>query len=172
VDNMKGLNSHNPEREDRRRWRRFGPWVTVAVVVATVLVGSAALFMNTRGGASSSENMAAGAGAELPAFAYTSSATLAGYQAAVANQDLFAQMPCYCGCGMHSIAHHNLKECFVRPDGAYESHAASCQICVNIAADVVSLKGQGQSPKDIRQNIDAKYSKYGPSTDTPPVTEG
>jgi hypothetical protein len=139
--------------------------------VIVLVAGGAFMWAAARGGDSAPNTVAARAGGELPAFAHSSGATLAGYQAAVANQDLFMKMPCYCGCGMHATAHHNLKECFIKPDGTYESHASACQTCVNIAADVMTLKGQGLSTKDIRQNVDAKYSKYGPSTDTPPVTD-
>jgi hypothetical protein len=155
-----------------RAWRRDGIRGAALVVVIALIAGGAFLWVTARGGDPASESVAAQAGGELPAFAHTSSATLAGYQAAVANEDLFTKMPCYCGCGMHATAHHNLKECFIKPDGTYESHASGCRTCVDIAADVMTLKGQGLSAKDIRQNVDAKYSKYGPSTDTPPITEG
>ena len=160
----------------KRSRRYFGAGIAAVAVVVAVIAGAVALLATTggatEGGPSSTESAAQQADGQLPSFAYTSSETLAGYQAAVANQDLFMKMPCYCGCGMHATAHHNLKECFIKPDGTYESHASACQTCVNIAADVMTLKGQALSAKDIRQNIDAKYSKYGPSTDTPPITEG
>jgi hypothetical protein len=154
--------------------RRLHNGIRVAAVAAVVVVvaGGAFLWVAARGGNPPSESVAAQAGGELPAFAHTSSETLAAYQSAVANQDLFMKMPCYCGCGTHAIAHHNLNECFIKPDGTYESHAAGCQICIKIAADVVKWQSQGLSAKDIRQNVDSKYSRYGPSTDTPPVTDG
>jgi hypothetical protein len=160
----------------KRSRRRFGAGIAAVAVVVAVIAGGVALLVTTGGatggGPSSSGSVAAQASGELPAFAHTSSATLAGYQAAVANQDLFTKMPCYCGCGMHATAHRDLKECFIKPDGTYESHASGCRTCVDIATDVMTLRGQGLSAKDIRQNIDAKYSQYGPSTDTPPITEG
>lgn len=167
---------HKSDRHNRRRerglQRRLGLWVAALAGAAAVVAIVAAWVATSQGGASSKEAVTAGEIREFPAFAYTSDATLAGYRAAVANQDLFTQMPCYCGCGMHSIAHHNLKECFIKPDGSFESHAASCRICVDIARDVMKWQSEGKSTWQIRQDVDAKYSRYGPSTDTPPVTEG
>jgi hypothetical protein len=168
---LKTTKRNNTSGESRRRRRRIGLRVAVSSLALAVVAGVALLSVTARGGNPPAESVAAQAGGELPAFARASSATLAGYQSAVANQDLFMKMPCYCGCGMHTTAHHNLKECFIKPDGTYESHASACQTCVNIATDVMTLKGQGLSAKDIRQNVDAKYSKYGPSTDTPPITD-
>jgi hypothetical protein len=145
--------------------------VAAAALAVAVVAGGTFLWVTARGSDPAPNTVAAQVDGELPSFAHTSSATLAGYQAAVANQDLFTKMPCYCGCGMHAIAHHNLEECFIKPDGTWEEHASACQTCVNIAADVMAMKGQGASTRDIRQSVDAEYSKYGPSTDTPPVTD-
>ena len=164
------MKSKKTQRRKHNPWR-FGIRIAAAALAAAVVASAAFLWVTARGGDSAPNTVAAQVGGDMPAVARTSSATLAGYQAAVANQDLFTKMPCYCGCGMHAVAHRDLKECFIKPDGTYESHASACQTCVNIAADVMTLKGQGLSAKDIRQNIDAKYSKYGPSTDTPPVTD-
>lgn len=164
------MKSKRTQRSKQSRWE-IGIRIAAAALAVGVVAGGAFLWVSAGGGDTASTSMAAQPGGDLPAFARSSSATLAGYQAAVANQDLFKQMPCYCGCGMHAIAHRDLKECFIKPDGTWEQHASACQTCVNIAGDVMALKGQGLSTKDIRQNIDAKYSKYGPSTDTPPVTD-
>jgi hypothetical protein len=163
-------------KSKRRKTNMLSPWrigirIAVAALAVAVVGGGAFLWTTARGGNTASTSMAAQPGGEMPAFARSSSVTLAGYQSAVDNQDLFKMMPCYCGCGMHAQAHHNLKECFIQPDGTWQEHASSCQTCVNIAADVMSMKGQGLSAKTIRQNIDAKYSKYGPSTNTPPITD-
>jgi len=169
---MKKSNRHNSSRAYARLRRRLGLWVAALAGVVAVITVATAWWSTGQDGARQSATVLAGEAGGLPSFAYTSDATLAGYRAAVANQDLFKQMPCYCGCGMHSIAHHNLKECFIRPDGAFESHAAGCRICVDIALDVMKWQGEGQSTREIRQNVDATYSRYGPSTDTPPVTGG
>jgi len=38
-----------------------------------------------------------------------------------------------------------------------------CSICVDIAADVMKMTGEGKSPADIRQQIVATFSKFGPA---------
>lgn len=40
---------------------------------------------------------------------------------------------------------------------------------MDITRDVMRLLQEGKDVKEIRAYIDAEYSKYGPSTDTPPV---
>lgn len=78
--------------------------------------------------------------------------------------------PCYCGC--RQAGHTSNLSCFaksVSPEGqlTYDSHAAGCDLCLDIALDVKRLKDEGQSPLAIRQYIDAQYGSMGPSTDTP-----
>ena len=93
------------------------------------------------------------------------------YQLALANPDLFSQIPCYCGCrGVHK----NVKECFVReikPDGAvvWDDMGLACKICQDIVQDTRQMVRQNKSLAEIRIAIDQKYSRFGPSTDTPPV---
>lgn len=78
---------------------------------------------------------------------------------------LMAGIPCYCGC--HSLGHGNLLDCYIRPDGGYEQHAAGCGICGMEADDVEQMLTAGQSPEAIRTAIDAEYSSYGKPTNTP-----
>jgi hypothetical protein len=92
------------------------------------------------------------------------------YQFAAANPDILAHQPCYCGCG--AMGHDSNLACFVQEtlaDGTviFDSHAAGCGICVDIAQDVMRLTKQGLSQTEIRQYVDATYSPFGPSTDTP-----
>lgn len=92
------------------------------------------------------------------------------YQYAMDHPDELAKYPCYCGCG--NMGHASNLSCFIKPENfGFESHAAGCGICVDIAQDVMRLKGDGQSSPQIRNYIDAKYSAFGPSTDTPFPTE-
>lgn len=92
------------------------------------------------------------------------------YQYAMDHPDDLAKNPCYCGCG--NMGHTSNLSCFIKPNNeGFESHAAGCGICVDIAQDVMRLKGEGQSAPQIRNYIDAKYSAFGPSTDTPFPTE-
>jgi ferredoxin len=58
-------------------------------------------------------------------------------------------------------------DCYVKgfkPDGSVvvDDHALGCSLCVDIARDVMRLHGEGQSIKDIRAEIVATYSKFGP----------
>lgn len=107
--------------------------------------------------------------AEFPSFVYTSSTSLSAYKVAVANQDVLSSLPCYCGCGP-SLEHKNLKECFIKADGSFDDHAATCDLCGKEAVDAARWLKEGKSVKQIRELIDAKYSVFGNPTDTPPVS--
>jgi hypothetical protein len=93
------------------------------------------------------------------------------YQLALANPDVFSQIPCYCGC---PALHKNVKECFVRdvkPDGTvvWDSMGLSCKICQDIVQDTRQMVRQNKPLVEIRLAIDEKYSRFGPPTNTPPV---
>jgi len=90
------------------------------------------------------------------------------YRFAAANPDVVKQMPCYCGC--NSMDHTSNYSCFWQAEGVVELHATGCGICVDIAQDTIQGLSQGRSLADIRAQIDQDYSRFGPSTDTPPVT--
>ncbi|HRW48582.1 MAG: hypothetical protein KIT77_19545 [Caldilinea sp.] len=92
------------------------------------------------------------------------------YRFAVANPDTLAHIPCYCGCG--NMGHTSNLSCYVQSpagDGAvtFDEHANGCGICVDITQDVMRLSAEGQSLWEIRTYVDAQYSPFGPSTDTP-----
>ncbi|MBX2999006.1 MAG: hypothetical protein KF893_10900 [Caldilineaceae bacterium] len=89
------------------------------------------------------------------------------YRFAAANPEALKQMPCYCGCG--PIGHDSNYACFFRKDGLLDTHGLGCGICVEIAHDVMRGMQQGMSLAQIRTQVDADYSRYGPPTDTPPV---
>ncbi len=104
----------------------------------------------------------------FPAFVYSSASSLQGYRIAKQMPDVLEKMPCYCGCNKGNN-HHSLKECFIRPDGAYDDHASGCDVCVKEAVDASQWQQQGKSLAETRSLIDAKYQDYGQPTDTPPV---
>ncbi len=105
----------------------------LAVVFATVAAGAFACNAGQENGSSTST----GAQGEFPAFVYTTDETLAGYRAAVANPELLAKIPCYCGCGyLPDDSHQSVSDCFLNSDGTFDSHASGCQICVRIALDI------------------------------------
>jgi hypothetical protein len=107
----------------------------------------------------------------LPPFVYSSAQSLEGYRLALAQPELLAQMPCYCGCRNLSggRSHKSLKDCYFKADGSLDDHASTCDLCNKIALDAGEWQKQGLSVKDIRKRVDEKYSRYGQPTDTPPV---
>jgi len=140
-------------------WFRAAPVAAMLVLLSLALAGCGA----TRGEAQGEVPKA-----NLPAFVYTSAASLESYRLAVREQALLEQQPCYCGCVTTADPpHRNLKECFIKPDGSFEEHGATCDLCGKIALDAADLKAQGLSPREIRAALDAKYLEYGKATDTP-----
>ena len=92
------------------------------------------------------------------------------YRYAVSHADDLAAVPCYCGCG--SMGHTSNLSCFISgysKEGTpiFEPHASGCGICVDIAQDVMRLRSETKSLKEVRAAIDATYSSFGPGTDTP-----
>lgn len=92
------------------------------------------------------------------------------YQYAVDHPEMLEHQPCYCGCG--PMGHLNNLDCFIQDvketgDITYDPHASGCGICVDIALDAKRLDEEGKTPLQVRLYIDATYSQFGPSTDTP-----
>ena len=112
-----------------------------------------------------------GAEEMLPAFLDTATPRVRdAYRFAIANAAVLERMPCYCGCG--KMGHTSNLSCYINPDGteeaiSFDEHANGCGICVDITQDVMRLTQAGQTAWEIRAYIDAQYSPFGPSTDTP-----
>jgi hypothetical protein len=87
------------------------------------------------------------------------------YRFAVANPQVLSQIPCFCGCG--GMGHKSNLACFVgqgqNGTTRFDGHALGCSICVDIALDTMRMLKEGRSVPEIRLNIDAMYSRYGPS---------
>ena len=81
---------------------------------------------------------------------------IAHYEYAKANAGVYAQVPCYCGC-QEMLAHRNLEDCFVTPDGAWESHASGCQVCIDESRMIMRMMGRGMGPRTIHDRIVAHY---------------
>jgi hypothetical protein len=111
--------------------------------------------------------------AELPGFAHEAEHRVQeAYRFAIANPDVLAKIPCYCGCG--TMGHQHALDCFIKdvqPGGTieFDNHAAGCGICVDITQDVMKGLRQGQDLKRIRADIDAEYSQFAAPTNTPPI---
>ncbi len=108
---------------------------------------------------------------DLPEFAQKTTRVEEAYIFAVQNQDKLKYLACYCGCaGMqHSdvlISHKSLKECYIKPNGEFESHASECKLCNDITLEARDMLMKGYSLKEVRKTIDEEYSGMGVGTNT------
>ncbi len=93
------------------------------------------------------------------------------------HHDLLQYIPCYCGCG-ESVNHKSNLECFIhemKPDGTmvWDSHGTTCNACLAIATESMSMHNDGKSYKEIRDTIDQKYKEgFAKPTDTPMPPSG
>ncbi len=88
------------------------------------------------------------------------------YRTAEANQGLYSQIPCYCGCE-RSIGHRHLADCFVRSDGnGWDAHAAGCAVCTDESAMVRRLLDDGTDTTTIRQSIIDEFGALAPDPTT------
>jgi hypothetical protein len=85
-----------------------------------------------------------------------SASMVAHYEHARANAGVYAHIPCFCGC-QEMLAHRNLEDCFVTPDGAWESHASGCQVCIDESRMAMRMISRGMAPALIRDRIVAHY---------------
>src|SRR5690606_19226545 len=93
------------------------------------------------------------------------------YAVAAKATDILEWIPWYCGCG-DSAGHRSNLNCFIaetREDGSivWDDHGTRCQVCLDIAVQSVQLYQEGQSLKEIRDSIDAKYSNGQYAAPTP-----
>jgi hypothetical protein len=144
------------QRRGRLRWLA-GSTAFVAVVAA---VAAAAVWTAVAGGSG-------GASVDLSGLPDMPADTRHAYEAAPSHRDLFAHLPCYCGCGLLKEPHASLDRCFLAPDGSIEAHASGCRICTDIALDAIAMQAQGLDHGAIRARIDEKFARAGPPTDTP-----
>ena len=65
------------------------------------------------------------------------------YRGAESHPDVFAEVPCFCGCAA-MLDHRHLLDCFVRADGdGWEAHALGCGVCLGEAEQVLALVADG-----------------------------
>lgn len=140
-----------------------------AVAIVAALAGGLLLFLTVpvlimissgtgaHGGANAAPNVAGGS--EHFTMKDLRPAVVSLYRYAHDNQDLLAQVPCYCGCE-NLYDHRSLARCFVRPDGQWEPHASGCSTCTNEAIRVRELARSGVSPADARAAV---IEQFGPS---------
>lgn len=85
------------------------------------------------------------------------------YAAVPDHHEMLQYMPCYCGCG-ESVGHKSNLECFIhemKADGSltWDSHGTTCNTCLAIAAEAITMQNEGKSVKEIRDVIDQKYKE-------------
>lgn len=78
------------------------------------------------------------------------------YTFARANADVYAQVPCFCGC-QQMLGHRNLEDCFVTPDGAWESHASGCDVCIRESQMLRRMMARGMGPQMMRGRIVGEF---------------
>ena len=81
---------------------------------------------------------------------------VAHYEFARANPQIYEQIPCYCGC-QSMLGHRNLEDCFVTPDGSWESHASGCQVCIDESRMLMRMMGRGMGTGMMHDRIVAAY---------------
>ena len=106
----------------------------------------------------------------LPAYAQRNEQVEAAYQYTIENPELLENIPCYCNC--YRQGHKSVEDCFVKEfkddeKVVFDEHGAYCGICYYTVLDSKKLSEEGESPQEIREFIDAKYSQYGLPTNTP-----
>jgi len=140
-------------------------WLILLVAPVVLLPALGLIAISVLAGGDKNQSATQPTSAEFPEFVYYSSKSEKGYRLAVDNRELFAQMPCYCGCGaMPEERHRNLLDCFINEDGTFDPHASGCEVCDDIAIDVAAWQGEGKSIPETRSLVDAKYQSFGPST--------
>src|SRR4051812_18637230 len=76
------------------------------------------------------------------------------YAAALAQPELLATLPCFCGCMAFEQPHAGLKDCFIQPSsGALDPHGAFCETCQEEALDAVAWSKQGLSGHEIHGRV-------------------
>lgn len=79
------------------------------------------------------------------------------YREAHDHADLFAQIPCFCGCDA-MLGHRHLLDCFARPDGGWEAHAMGCGVCLGEAEQIRDLLATGVTDAEqIRTAVVAEW---------------
>ncbi len=136
-------------RRSRRRGRP-SPFLWMGGVVFLFLAG---WFMFQGGGATP-------AYAAYPPGVEENPRALAAYQAAdhlrKTNPEAMDYIPCYCGCGR--MGHKSIRSCFLT-DRGYGDHGAYCDVCQNIMLTLDRGLKEGRTVREIREAVDAYYSR-------------
>jgi hypothetical protein len=82
------------------------------------------------------------------------------YRFAANHRPVYREVPCFCGCD-GTLEHRFLLDCFVRPDGAWEIHAAGCAVCIEESEMIRVMLAKGATAGQIRTEIVSRYTMDG-----------
>lgn len=100
----------------------------------------------------------------------------AAYLFAAKHEDVLQYIPCYCGCEVEG--HRSNGDCYIRGHTAtgapvWDTHAYTCDLCLNIARDANRWYDEGKTVTEIRQAIETRYApRQGAGTPTPRPPQG
>lgn len=115
--------SGRDRKRARSRQKRLGKWLYVAIpILAAVLIGVGGGWLLARRGDTGSTGIEIQLApvSQLPEKVRRAPPVVQeGYRFAIANPEVLAKLPCYCGCG--SMGHMSDLDCFIqefKPDGS------------------------------------------------------
>ena len=98
----------------------------------------------------------------LPPYAFVNEQAKEAYTYAKNNPDALNGVNCHCGCmqTVHNGRVHSrgLLDCFMKPNGEFDSHGANCKMCYVDALEVKQLTQQGKTKEEIKKIINLKYA--------------
>ncbi len=146
-------------------------WIVAGLVVTAVVPLLVLLTISaSQTGSEDGETDTTGE-AEFPELVYASQESVNAYRLSTERGELFAAIPCFCGCAnLPQDRHTRVLDCFINQDGTFDEHAAVCSLCIDIALDAAKWQDEGASTAEVRARIDDKYEDFGPATETPPVS--
>lgn len=127
--------------------------ITVLMLVAGATVAIGAI---TMGGAHPADQVRVAPGGEI-SLDSMSPDIAAHYAFAAEHRSTYAHVPCFCGCDA-TLEHRSLLDCFVRPDGGWERHAAGCAVCTQESSAVRSMLADGEGAHAIRLAVIDTYT--------------
>ena len=97
----------------------------------------------------------------LPPYAFINNQVEEAYLYAKNNPDALNGINCHCGCMkvVHRGRLHSrgLLDCFIKPNGEFDSHGANCEMCYVNTLEVKKMANNGKTKEEIKKYIDSKY---------------
>jgi hypothetical protein len=151
-----------PEPEDETEGRSGGSRTfTVAAVAVTLVVLAAATagILVIAGGGRDEPGMRVAPGGAVE-LADVSGHVAMHYRFAAAHRHMYREVPCFCGCD-DTLEHRFLLDCFVRPGGGWEAHAAGCAVCIQESEMIRLMLAEGATVDQIRTEVVGRYTMDG-----------